>query len=190
MKNEYAVPQLIERRRGELDLSRAHLARKMGYANVSKGMRRLDAILGGDTKLATELAPMLAAALDVDPSEIEQAIGNTRQDVQAEREKAYRESFRPYAILMTEREVPYPHPNTSFFYRPDVLRWIELEEGSSPETYVRQVLSQIPETIKIFGKVTGFSIKYSPDHTVEFNKDGRPIICAIDNASGGGVKHH
>ncbi len=83
--------------------------------------------------------------------------------------------FRPYAIILTAYTVPSPIFAAAFIGA-DKLKRIDFKTGSSPVTYVKQVLKQLPEGIPCFGKTTGFIINYEPDKAVQFDEFGNPIL--------------
>jgi hypothetical protein len=56
MKSDLAIATLIRSRMNELALSRGELAKRLGYKNISKGIRRIDALCTGDVE-ATKAAP-------------------------------------------------------------------------------------------------------------------------------------
>ena len=48
MKSDLAIATLIRSRMTELGLSRGELAKQLGYKNIAKGIRRIDALCDGD----------------------------------------------------------------------------------------------------------------------------------------------
>ncbi|WP_425416501.1 hypothetical protein [Oricola indica] len=174
MKHQYPLSALIERRLDELCIRRADLVRRMGYANVNKGMRRFGDIMNGDMRMAAILREKLAMALEVDIAIVDEAIAETRAAVQDEADRRYRASFKPHAVILTERTIPSPIFAAAFVGVDRLLR-IDFDEGSSPVTFVKQVVRQLPEGVPAFGLVTGFVVNYSPDHAVVFDRDGDPV---------------
>ena len=102
------IAALICCRSEELDLSAVELVRRCGYKNVSKGLRRLDQLCQGDFDKATTLIENLSSALDVTPDVVKQAVEQSQQELQDADERAWRDSFRPHAIIVTERVIPQP----------------------------------------------------------------------------------
>ena len=92
---ELSLDQLIHQRMQELGIGRAELARRMGYANIAKGCRRIDQICGGHLGRAENLRIALVRGLKVDVEVIDKAIENTRVEQVAAEDKVYRESFKP-----------------------------------------------------------------------------------------------
>ena len=103
---EMTLGRLIHQRMQELGIGRAELARRMGYANIAKGCRRIDQICGGHLGMAGNLRIALSAGLTVDIEVIDKAIESTRAVQVVAEDKAYRESFKPHAVILTKEQVP------------------------------------------------------------------------------------
>ena len=48
MKSDLAIATFIRSRMTELDLSRGEFAKRLGYKNIAKGIRRIDALCDGN----------------------------------------------------------------------------------------------------------------------------------------------
>ena len=103
---ELSLDQLIHQRMQELGIGRAELARRMGYANIAKGCRRIDEICGGHVEMAKSLRVELSKGLEVEVGMIDKAIEVTRAQQIAAEDRAYRESFKPHAVILTKEQVP------------------------------------------------------------------------------------
>ena len=113
--DSYAIEHLIASRRAALGISRGEIARRLGFANTNKALRRLDALCDGDLHSTRFLIAMLPNALELPAAEVHKAIQATADQIaETERkraedeERAYRATFRPHVILTTERLVPWP----------------------------------------------------------------------------------
>jgi hypothetical protein len=96
------IQQLIEDRCQYLGLSRRHLICRAGYENTAKGLRRLDELLAGDLHTTRGLIDRLPVTLDVPPETVNAAISETDRQIRSEADQAYRASFKPHAIILTE----------------------------------------------------------------------------------------
>ncbi len=168
------LAQLIQQRMQELGIGRAELARRMGYANIAKGCRRIDQICGGHLDMAGNLRIALSAGLKVDIEVIDKAIEVTRAQQIAAEDKAYRESFKPHAVILTKQQVPsqitlYAMTGGSRH------RIIPFKEGSSPKTYAAQAREALPNVVPFFGRPTGYVVNCNPDFALAFNKEGRMV---------------
>ena len=170
------LKQLIEKRLEELGIRRGELVRRMGYSNISKGCRRLDDLCEGDFAFVHNLRPMLVKGLAVEVEVVDATIREMVDKMDAE----YRAAFEPFAVVLPERDRPSP----IFAY---VLgggqesRIIEFEEGSSPDTYKEQALRKMPDSIIAMGRSTSVIVNYSPDHAVEFDREGNKLY-ELDSA--------
>lgn len=179
MFERYPIYDFIDRRLNELDIGRGELARRCGYRNISKGVRRIDQLCGGElgSRSAKTVLEALPAALEIDFGAVKSAVEATievltRED--AEREAAWRAAFKPTAYLLgTERR---PSQIFIFGMTGGPQRWlrIPLDLIQPPVTFAAQALevgSKTPE-VRFFGPTTGFIISYTPDHAVRFGLDG------------------
>jgi hypothetical protein len=106
--NPLAITTLITSRCQELGLTRAQLVKRTGYKNVSKGVRRLEELLLGELQSNKYLIQGLPAALNLPANIIACAVEETRRQIAQEEEAAWSASFKPHAIILTERERPEP----------------------------------------------------------------------------------
>ena len=177
---EMTLDQLIHQRMQELGIGRGELARRMGYANIAKGCRRIDQICGGHLGMAGNLRIALSAGLKVDIEVIDKAIESTRAVQVVAEDKAYRESFKPHAVILTKETVPsqitlYAMTGGSRH------RIIRFKEGSSPKTYAAQAREALPNVVPFFGRPTGYVVNHNPDFALAFNKEGR-MVGRLDRA--------
>ena len=113
MLDHYPIHALVENQSKRLGLRRNELARRCGFKNLAKALRRIDAVCHGDLDLpgAKMVIDALPAALEVDKNVVEEAIAATAEMIaeanrlaEAKREAAWRESFKPHAYLVGSTE--------------------------------------------------------------------------------------
>ena len=101
MVDHYPIHDLIENQQKRLGLRRSELARRCGFKNVEKGLRRIDGVCHGDLDSpgAKMVIDALPAALEVDKNLVEAAIAATAEIIaeanrlaEAKRETAWREA--------------------------------------------------------------------------------------------------
>ena len=115
MKSDLAIATLIRSRTTGLGLSRGELAKRLGYKNLAKGIRRIDALCEGDIEGTKQFLDMLPQALETSAETVKLALDQTvrelelaeKQEAEA-RDKIWRENFCPHTIILTERTVPSP----------------------------------------------------------------------------------
>ena len=181
MKSDLAIATLIRSRMTELGLSRGEFAKRLGYKNIAKGIRRIDAMFEGDIKGTKQFMDVLPQALETSAEIVTLALDQTVREIElAEQQKAeardkiWRENFRPHAIILTEQTVPSPIFVAAIIGVEKLLR-IDLDATQGPVSFVRQVLDRLPEGVPAFGKPIGFVINYSSDKAVRFDPNGQPI---------------
>ena len=113
MGNHYPIHDLIENRQKQLGLRRNELARRCGFKNLAKALRRIDRVCHGDLDSpgAKMVLDNLAVALEVDKVVVENAIAATAEIIaeanrlaEAKRDAAWRASFKPHAYLVGSTE--------------------------------------------------------------------------------------
>ncbi len=181
MKSDLAIAILIRSRLTELGLSRGEFAKRLGYKNIAKGIRRIDAMFEGNIEGTKQFMDVLPQALETSAEIVTLALDQTVREIElaekheAEaRDKSWRENFRPHAIILTERTVPSPIFVAAIIGVEKLLR-IDLDPTQGPVSFVRQVLDRLPEGVPAFGESIGFVINYSPDRAVRFDSNGQPI---------------
>jgi len=181
MKSDLAIATLMRSRMTELGLSRGEFAKRLGYKNIAKGIRRIDALCDGDIEGTKQFLDTLPQALETSAETVQFALDQTvreielaeKQEVEA-RDKIWRENFRPHVIILTKRTVPSPIFVAAIIGVEKLLR-IDLDATQGPVSFVRQVLDRLPEGVPTFGKPIGFVINYSADKAVRFDRNGQPI---------------
>jgi integrase len=170
MKSDLAIATLIQSRMTELGLSRGEFAKRLGYKNVAKGIRRIDVLCDGDLEGTKHFLDVLPQALETSAETVKLALEQTVRELElAEKQEAeahdkiWRENFCPHAIILTERTVPSPIFVAAMIGVEKLLR-IDLDATQGPVSFVKQVLYRLPEGVPAFGKTIGFVINYSPTY--------------------------
>src|ERR1700730_18634535 len=151
MKSDLAIATLIRSRMTELGLSRGDFAKRLGYKNIAKGIRRIDVLCDGDLERTKQFVDVLPQALEIPAETVTLALEQTvrelelaeKQEAEA-RDKIWRENFRPHAIILTERSVPSPIFAAAIIGVEKLLR-IDLDLTQRPVSFVRRVLDRLPE---------------------------------------------
>ena len=99
--NETPIESLVRTRTKELGITLPQLVRRAEMSNVSKGLRRLQALFSADFISTRGLIKTLSKALDVSPESVTAAIEQTKKQLDDEAKRKWRESFKPNAIVMT-----------------------------------------------------------------------------------------
>jgi hypothetical protein len=163
------IHDLVETRLKELGIRRSEVVRRCGFKNVDKGLRRLEAVCGGDLDYvsARMVLNALPTALEVEEGVVDVAvrqsaalIDQSKRMAAAEREAAWRASFKPHALLVgTETR---PSSITMFGFSGGPERWlrIPLDRSQPTLTYAAQALEVVRKTpvVMFFGPTTGFIV--------------------------------
>lgn len=187
----FAIGNLVSNRCRELGLGRADLIRRTSYKNLAKGLRRLDELFAGDLERTKDLIRALPDALDTPDHVVETAVAETKQQLEEdalriaqEKEAAWRATFVPHAIILTERARPEPIFVAAFIGVERLLR-IDFDLSAGRASYINQALNGVrlklagfkPEVGRIpaFGRPIGLVVNYSPDRAVRFDLEGNAL---------------
>jgi hypothetical protein len=186
MMSHLPIHELILTRLKELGTRRSGLARRCGFKNLEKGMRRLAAVCAGDLEStsAAMVIKALPAALEVSEDVVAVAVRETaashderRRLAAAEADAAWRGSFKPHAYLCGTEARPSSITMYCVTGGPD--QWLNIPlDGSQPAvTFAAQALGVVRRTptVPFFGPTTGFIVNYTPDHAVRFGLEGNPV---------------
>ncbi len=180
------IHALVEARLKALGIRRSELARRCGFKNLAKGMRRLDAVCKGDIDSPSSrmILTALPTALDVEEGIVQAAVRETAETLEqmdrtaaADRESAWRASFQPHGYLCGSTERPSSITICGFTGGPERWLKIPLDCSKPPVTFTAQAMAVVRRTptITFFGRTTGFIINYSPDDAVRFDLRGNPV---------------
>ncbi len=163
MIRDDAVPPLtirilIEDRRRGLGLTKSELARRLGYRNIAKGLRRLDQVCDGRFEHAEALLKSLPDALAVDPVVVETAIAETLEQQRRAQEREWRAAFVPHAVILTERLTPEPIFVAAIIGVDRILR-IDFDLSADRSTFVHQALAGIRARVLSWNRDTNPSAR-------------------------------
>ena len=140
------IEDLIRNQCEGLGLRPTDLVRRCGYQNISKGLRRLEELRVGNFVRASGLVRMLPAALEVSSDVVDRAIEQTKRCVRECAEAAWRASFRPHAIIITDRTRPEPLFVAAVIGVERLLR-VDLDMTASTVTFVEQALGALNDRL-------------------------------------------
>jgi hypothetical protein len=186
MFDPYPIHELIETRQKQLGVGRNELARRCGFKNLNKGLRRIDGVCHADLDSpgAKMVIDALPAALEVDKKVVEEAIAATAEIIaetnrlaEAKRDAAWRESFKPHAYLVGSQNRPSQITFYGMTGGPERWLKIPLDLSQPPVTYAVQAYEFVAKTpfVPFFGPTKGFIVNYTPDSAVRFDLDGNPV---------------
>jgi hypothetical protein len=197
-------------RAGALGLSRSALVRRLGYQDVNAGHRALAELLM--IGIASPfIASRLAYALEIEPDLLDRVLVATARQQHdegrkqiLERERAYRDRFRPHLRTETERQVPSPIFIAALCTIAR-LRVVPTPDGTwsaTPENRdhllkqnIRDHFRAVRVWVPAFGRIIGYTAVvlpgYGSDFGCEYDIDGNSMgrISASRAAWGGCAGH-
>jgi hypothetical protein len=190
--SNHPIDELISSRCLELDVGPVELVRRCGYKNIAKGLRRLEQLHRGEVKSTRGLISGLPQALDLPAEVVQKAVDDTTKQLHEAHEAAWRASFKPHAIILTDRRIPHPIFVAAMVGVDELLR-IDFPPAASPEMYPDLAIEGIrlklagwnrdfnrrkglgSYQLPAFGHPTGFVVTYSPDQATSFDLGGNGV---------------
>ncbi len=182
MADVLSIELLVRQRARELGLAPTGLIRRAGYANVSKGLRRLSELHQGNFDSSRGLIGKLPSALQLPPDDVRRAVEDSRRQRTEAKEARWRSAFVPHALVLTECARPHPL-HIAAVIGIDELKRVDFTPGSRPVSYIQQALDGLQEKLMrwgggqlpCFGKHTGIIVNYTPDCAVRFDLNASAI---------------
>jgi len=186
------INELIASRSNELGIGPVEVVRRCGYKNIAKGLRRLEDLRRGDIQSTRALISGLPRALGVPVEVVRKAVDDTARQLLDADEAAWRASFKPHAIILTDRKIPQPIFVAAMIGVDELLR-IDFPLLAASQMYPDLAIDGIRNKLArwnhgfnprkglgsyqlpAFGCPTGFVVNYSPDHAVRFDLAGHAL---------------
>lgn len=113
----YAIHKFLHETMKQKNLSKKEIAQRLGYKNISKGIRRIDEFLQEAT-FNDHIIKNLHIALDEPLSKVTEKLEETKREIAEELKKQEeekqrvkeekRKNFKPFLYCVTERKKPWP----------------------------------------------------------------------------------
>ena len=164
------LQRVVQDEMNALGLKRSELIQRMGYKNISKGLRRLDALL--DTLEGSErFLPLLQFALSIPDEKLQAAVSELQEQLMA----AERAVFKPIIqVIPTRRPSPVfvaaLVPKLLNIAVPEDLSSLSVEEEMS---IVCDLYRKHREEYQGWAKGKGIVYHRSYDESFEFDQDCR-----------------
>lgn len=178
----YAISRLISGVISDQQMPLSTLAERLGFSNIKHGVKEISHAIF-DCTFSAEFLDALPQALGVDPALVEEAIAETRREIEDEARryqewKQAREAslFRP--CIEVHHSYKRPTPCLPCDY--SGYKFLKLPEEISSRPWSEQlemVRNRIrehydPQRGTPFGYITGYSYRHAPGATVSFDTAG------------------
>ena len=183
MYPKYPIGKLIVAAMKENDIKKSELVKAIGYQNINKGMRKLDACITGE-EIHKKFLVNLARVLEIDDQTLNEAIKKTSGEIKRKQEKQERLHFKPHIYIKHSESTPRSI-TTVCFIGVNFFKYI----GLPPETHLLPDEKQIEIVSKIinkhyqseegknlmFGHITGYIYRKTYDDSIEFTVTGEVL---------------
>ncbi len=180
MKN---IKQLIEDYLVHNKLRKIDIIRRMPYKNEAKGLRRLNALMN-NCEYNKSFLIQLAVAMDVEKSNIKQAIVFTEKELKRKQREEARKNFKPHIRLLHKNKkpsslLPLMFLGVDYFKKIELPVAVYIGDLWQQLEKVKEVLTEYSEekanNYSPFGEITGFRYYYEFEEYAEFTLDGEII---------------
>ena len=163
----------------ERQLTRGQLANRLGQ-NPNKALRQLYALTQTANPRNVDFIQRLATALEVPNNALMAVVQQQHQaDIDAA-DAAYRAHFTPHAFWKTQLDRPSSISMAAWINAPKRLL-LRFPRELAPRHYITHCQNSAPEGVPLYGRVSGFTINYHPDHAVVYRLDGT-VVKTLDRA--------
>lgn len=183
----YTVSKILSEYLEENRLKPAGLARKLGYANLNKGTRRiLDCLRNGT--MTRFLLEQLVSEAGMDREALEQAIRDTQAEKEAEEkeaqerlERAERARFTPSlqaldrfnrSHLIGSIRYPFGRGKGQMLLPEDIAEKAQDEQLAIVKKLIRRYKARLKDRIPSAGKLTGFIYRFAYKQETVFTAGG------------------
>jgi len=181
-----ALFHFVEKYRRSMDLSKVQLVKRLGYANINKGLRNYEEFLDGDFDQPF-IVENLSMALAIHPKVLGRVIAKAKRNIKVEELKDimheaqnWARTFKVHAIINTELNRPSPIFAEAMFEAAR-LKVIYLNSSRYAATYIQQALRELPNRlgaggrIPAFGAPTDIIINIAPEMAIKYDLLGKEI---------------
>ena len=182
----YPIQTFIESRCTQLNISHQELIIRMGYSNTSVGLKRLQQLFDANLKSAVGVIDKLPEVLEVDVALVEQAINDTKKQLELEAkeryrqaEEEYRANFKPNFVIRTGLN---GRPKTIFLAAvTNATRYVSAQFPAelTEQQYIGHAMPFLEENKEniqhFFFPPECIAINYTPDHADIFSLTGEKI---------------
>ena len=167
----------------ENNIKKSELVKAIGYQNINKGMRKLDACITGEG-IHKKFLVNLARVLEIDDQTLNEAIKKTLEEIKRKQEKQERLHFKPHIYIKHSESTPRSI-TTVCFIGVSYFKHIELPPNIhmlSDEKQIETVTKIINKHYQIeegkngmFGHITGYIYRKTYDDSIEFSVTGEVL---------------
>jgi hypothetical protein len=186
-----ALQTLISETMAAKGLRKSQIVSLLGFKNITKGIRRLDAFVADGINspgMLDRLPSALGLPAETVHAAYEQTLDQMRAEAEAQRSahlERLRAEFRPHVRVKTERTVPSPIFVVAMTGGPD--RWLRInlpEEITASSEHsqieqaaeiIRQHHAQCKGWAGPFGSITGYYYRSEFERAIEFSVTGQVV---------------
>ena len=183
MYPKYPIGRLIVAAMKENNIKKSELVKAIGYLNINKGIRKLDACITGE-EIHKKLLFNVGRVLEIDDQTLNEAIKKTLEEIKHKQEKQERLHFKPHIYIKHSESTPRSITTVcfigvSYFKHIELPSNIHILSEEKQIEIVSKIINkhyQIEEgKIQMFGHITGYIYRKTYDDSIEFTVTGEVL---------------
>jgi hypothetical protein len=186
LQEKTVVFHLVEKHRCAMGMRKVDLVKRLGYANINKGLRNYEEFIDGNYDQPF-IVENICTVLVIDPKKLDRTIAKAKRDVTVEilvdtmdDAQDWANDFEEHGIIETDQDRPSPIVAAALF-RFERLKFVKLDTSRFARNYVQQVLAEIPNRIDASGRIpsfgapTGIVINLGPELAIRYDLQGKEV---------------
>ena len=164
-KTDFPLTILIKKRMRDLGINKSKFRILLGYKNMGKGINRINAWMSA-RKLPSGMEERIAKALQIDRSEIDKAIHETKLMLKRLALEEERKTFLPHICAMCARRVPSPifaglmtHNRRFYYFDKSFLELSYEEQLAKVKRAVKEHYRESEHFVTAFGSIEHYALK-------------------------------
>jgi len=185
MYPKYPIGRLIIAAMKENNLKKSDLVKAIGYQNINKGMRKLDACITGEGIYKNKkLLFNVGRVLEIDDQTLNEAIKKTLEEIKRKKEKQERLHFKPHIYIKHSESRPSSitivcFAGINYFKHIELPSNIHMLSDEKQIETVSKIINKHYQSqgdkIQMFGHIIGYIYRKTYDDGIEFSVTGEVI---------------
>jgi hypothetical protein len=183
MYPKYPIGRLIVAAMKENSIKKSVLVKAIGYQNINKGMRKLDACMAGE-RIHKKLLFNVGRVLEIDDQTLNEAIKKTSEEIKRKQEKYERLHFKPHIYIKHSESRPSSitivcFAGINYFKHIELPSNIHMLSDEKQIEIVSKIINKHYKSeegkIQMFGHITGYIYRKTYDDSIEFTVTGEVL---------------
>ena len=167
----------------ETNIKKSELVKAIGYQNINKGMRKLDACMAGE-RIHKKFLVNLSRVLEINDKTLNEAIKKTSGEIKHKQEKYEKFHFKPHIYIKHSESRPSSitivcFAGINYFKHIELPSNIHMLSDEKQIEIVSKIINKHYQSqggkIQMFGQITGYIYRKTYDDSIEFSVTGEVL---------------